>query len=355
MPATDSLLKASRVLLIRPSALGDVSRTVPALAALRKALPSASIDWLIQDSLLDAVRHHPALTDTVAFPRDRFRETRKNPRIATEAMKWSIGLAHKHYDVAIDLQGLFRSGLFTMFTFASQRIGYANARELGWLGYNRRHQVDPKLHAVDRMLALLAAEGIDVSTPDMRLYLGSGDEEWLENLREQHNITGRYFTIAPTARWHSKCWPIERYIEITRRLLKSGRAGDRGLVLDSPRERQLVQPLLDTFGGEKGPLFLPQTTVGQMMAVLSQTSLLVCNDSAPLHIAVGFDRPIATVFGPTDPAQVGPYRRMECVVRPESVEQAGIPAAFQRNREDQSLIAQVSPDAVWNIVESQLA
>lgn len=354
MPATDSLLQASRVLLVRPSALGDVSRTVPALAALRKALPAATIDWLIQDSFIDVIRHHPALTGVVAFPRERFRETKKNPRIATEALKWSIGLAHKHYDVAIDLQGLFRSGLFTMFTFATRRIGYANARELGWLGYNRRHKVDPKLHTVDRMLALLAAEGIDTSAPDMRLYVGASDEEWLEDLRQRHGITGRYFTIAPTARWRSKCWPIERYIEITKRLLASGRAGDCGFILASPRELVQVQPLFDAFGGEKGPLVLPRTTVGQMMAILGQTSLLVCNDSAPLHVAVGFGRPIAAVFGPTDPAQVGPYRRTECVVRPKIVEKSGIPAAFHRNREDQSLIAQVELDTVWGVIETQL-
>jgi lipopolysaccharide heptosyltransferase I len=353
MAATDSL-PLQRVLIIRPSALGDVSRTVPALVALRRAYPDAEIDWLIQDSFLDAISHHPALSGIVPFPREKFRQTKKNPRVASEAIRWSMGLAQKRYDVAYDLQGLFRSGLFTMFTFAKRRVGFANARELGWLGYNRRHRVDPKLHTVDRMLALLAAEGIDTSQPDMRLYTGGAEEKWLEELRAEKKITGRFFTIAPTARWRSKCWPIERYVEVTKRLLDSGRAGDRGFVLASPRERPHVQPLLDAFHGERGPLLAPATTVGQMMAILGHTSLLICNDSAPLHVAVGFDRPIATIFGPTDPALVGPYRRPECVARPAAVIAGGIPAAFRRNREDQSLIAQVEAEAVWRVIEEQL-
>src|SRR5688572_5807040 len=99
-----------RVLIVRPSALGDVARTVPALVAIRRSLPEARIDWLVQDTFADAIRHHPALTSVVEFPRDRFAKVARSPRAARDFREWSRVLRGGEYDLAIDLQGLFRSG-----------------------------------------------------------------------------------------------------------------------------------------------------------------------------------------------------------------------------------------------------
>jgi heptosyltransferase-1 len=133
--------------------------------------------------------------------------------------------------------------------------------------------------------------------------------------------------------------------------------GSRLIVLAGPSEREYLRPLLSAFGAaddiEKGPVICPATTVGQMMALLSRTNLLVCNDSAPLHIAVGFGRPLVTIFGPTDPALVGPYQRDETVVRPPGQER--VPPRLHRHlRDDQSLIGQVPVDAVWEKIQEQL-
>ena len=62
----------SRILVVRPSALGDVCRTVPVVASLRAAFPDARIDWVVQDSFAAAVAAHPAVDEVVAFPRARF-------------------------------------------------------------------------------------------------------------------------------------------------------------------------------------------------------------------------------------------------------------------------------------------
>ena len=163
-----------RVLIIRPTALGDVVRTVPALVSLRAAMPQARIDWLVHDAYADAIRHHPALDGVIEFPRRRFGRAWTSPAIARELWRWTASLRRARYDLVFDLQGLARSGWFTFVTGAARRVGFANAREGAWLGYNRRHRVDAEVHAVDRMLALLEAEGVPVQR-DMRLYLGDAD------------------------------------------------------------------------------------------------------------------------------------------------------------------------------------
>lgn len=339
-----------RVLIVRPSALGDVCRTVPALVTLRHTLPSARIDWLVNETFADAVVAHRDLNGVIKFPRDRFAAMWRRPWRLREAIAWSRRLRGPGYDLAIDLQGLFRSGLFTRLTRAPQRVGYANARETAHRAYNSGHHVDGNLHAVDRMLALLAAEGCQPQH-DLRLYLADADAQWGERYLLQHIGEDEPFvTIAPTARWRCKCWPIDSYITIAKRLLDAGHLGRRIIALSAPDERANAQPLVDALGDR---VLFPVTTVGQMMAVVSRASLLLCNDSAPLHVAVGFNRPIVTIFGPTDPALVGPYRRGETVVQPPGIDHMNL-SRYRRHRDDQSLISRVSVEMVWDKLIEQV-
>ncbi len=338
-----------RVLIVRPTALGDVCRTVPALVTLRRAMPEARIDWLVRDDFADAVRHHPDLDEVVTFPRRQLGRTLKTGRAAGPALRWLGDLRRRRYDVVIDLQGLFRSGLITRLTSAPRRVGYANAREFAWLGYNRRHAVERTMHTVDRMLGLVEAAGYE-PLRDMRLYAGDEDSRWLDGWLQEHAIAdGRFACLAPTAKWLCKCWPIEKFLEVARRLLNSGIAGRHVVVLCSPSERAQVKQLATL----SSTVLFPETTIGQLLALLSRTSLLVCNDSAPLHIAVAFERPIVTIYGPTDPAEVGPYRRDETVVRPEAALN-GHKFNYRAHKEDQSLIDQVSVDEVWGRVREQV-
>jgi lipopolysaccharide heptosyltransferase I len=356
------------VLIIRPSALGDVARSVPVLASLRAAWPQAQIDWLVQDGFADVIRHHPALNGVVLFPRAHLGRFWCSGTAAREAWAWAADLRARGYDLTLDIQGLFRSGLFSWLTHAPQRIGYsggAGAREFAWLGYHRRHAVPRSMHAVNRMLALVEAEGVPICR-DMRLYVGSQEQQWLDGFLADNGLEGRAFAaIAPTARWLCKCWPIDRYIEVARRLLDSGLAGGRIVVLAAPGERAYIQPLLKAFGADqeaaddrpasKRPLIWPTTSIGQMMALISRATLLLCNDSAAQHLGVAFARPLVAIFGPTDPALEGPYGRLDSVVRPAGVEKLGrIRHRRRGQRNDQALIAQVAVEAVWEKIVEQM-
>ncbi len=343
-----SVQSASRILIIRPTALGDVSRTVPCLVALRKAHPNATIDWMVHEAFGDAVRYHPDLRTVIPFARGRFAQAWRKPSSLKEMYVWLKSLRSVRYDLVVDLQGLFRSGFFTGVTGARRRLGYANAREGGWLFYNQKYKIDPNLHAVDRMLGLLAAAGYQ--TPNdaeaMRLYTSAQDRAWAHSeLLTGHLNPENYFVIAPTAKWLCKCWPVERYAEVTRRLLASGKFGAGGIILAAPSEKTVVDKLISLVG-MPGRLIAPSTKVGQMMALIEKAHLLVCNDSAPLHIGVGFNRPLVTIFGPTDPRLVGPYKRENTIVQApgaKSLEKFD----YRGQKDDQTLISEVTVDMVW--------
>lgn len=342
-----TVTKASRILIVRPTALGDVSRTVPCLVTLRKAHPDATIDWMVHDAFGAAVRYHPDVRAVIPFARGKFSSLWHSPAAIRDVWVWLKSLRSVKYDLVVDLQGLLRSGFFTGITGAPKRLGFTNAREGGWLFYNHKHSVDWGLHAVDRMLGLLAAEGYEISH-DMRLYTCAQDRAWAKSTLMAGDVNPEpngYFVIAPTAKWLCKCWPVERFAEITRRLLESGKAGSSGVILAAPSEKPVVDKLMSLVG-MPGRLIAPSTKVGEMMALIENASVVVCNDSAPVHIAVGFDRPVVSVFGPTDPRLVGPYRRESSVVQAPSAKTME-KFDYRGQKDDQTLISQVTIEMVW--------
>lgn len=298
-----------RILLIRPSALGDVCRSVCVLAALKERYPDALIDWLVQDSFAQAIEHHPALHRVVPFPRKELGAQCKKGRFGG-VLRWVRQLKKTHYDMAIDAQGLARSGFFTWCTRAGRRIGYRDAQEIAWVFLNERVEAPRSLHTVDRMLRLARHTGADTAKPDLRLYAGA--DELSQVVIEYPEP---YAVIAPTSRWGGKAWPIERFRELTERLIEHPQL-QRIVIVGGPGERLGCAPLLEY--AQDHPRVTDRvgsTSIAQLMALTARAKLVVANDSAALHMGVGFNRPVVALLGPTDPALVGPYGREGDVIR----------------------------------------
>lgn len=312
--------QSQRILIIRPSALGDVCRTVPVLASLRRAFPEAVIDWVVQDDYAAAIEAHPDLSGVLSFPRRRFGHWWQSPGRVEEMVKWFGDMRRRRYDLAIDFQGLGRSGLIAWMSRAPRRVGLRNAREFGWLGYNqrieRKEQPGQVIHTVDEMLTLIEGLGIE-PVRDMRLHVAPVNREWWKTQRETLGIGGkRYAVIAPGSRWPSKNWPIDRFVKLIEPLLLRG--FERIVVIGSPAEMEQVRPLVESNSMFTEPVVIDlagKTTIGQTMAAIAEADVLIASDSAPLHMAVGFGRRCVGLFGPTDPARVGPYRMDHAVVR----------------------------------------
>ncbi len=235
--------------------------------------------------------------------------------MARQWLAWSRSLRTTGYDLVYDLQGLARSGLITWQTRAPRRVGFADAREAGYLGYTHRHKIPAAMHTVDRMLALLEADGVPAHR-DMRLYVPDEATQWWNDTRVSTGLKNqRYAVLAPTSRWTSKRWPADRFVQLANHLLASG--FERIAIVGGKDERSQIEPLLELARtDDRINDLVGQTTVGGLMAVIAGGSLIVANDSASLHMAVGFVRPYVALFGPTDVALVGPYRGEQWVIQP---------------------------------------
>ena len=300
-----------KILIIRPSALGDVCRSVPLLVSLKRAYPGASIDWLVQDSFADAIAAHPELNAPVPFDRKKLgRASRRGNVLPT--WRLAADLRRSGYHMVIDAQGLFRSGLFAGATGAERRIGYRNARELGWVFLNERHLIGREMHSVDRMLALLQSAGVEPDR-DLRLYTPNEGRAWVA--RQHPELSeGRYVVLAPTSRWKAKQWPSARFADLSRRLLATG--VERLVIVGGPNEEAQCPDLVAL--GANDPRvtnLIGRTSVGALMSLIERSDLLIANDSAALHIGVGFDRPLVALYGPTRVDLVGPYRRESDIIQ----------------------------------------
>ncbi len=339
----------SRILIIRPSALGDVCRTVPILATLRRAWPEAVIDWVVQSEFAAAIASHPALDEAVCFPRRDFGRWWRHPPAALALFRWLADLRRRRYDLVFDCQGLGRSGLFTWMTHAPRRVGHRSARELGWLGCNIRHPAPAVQHTVERMMTLLTAEGL-VPVYDMRLYAADDDLAWWAGERARHG-GGEipYAVLAPTSRWPSKRWPQSRWASLIAPLRERG--FERVVLVGAPSERDQIDGIV----GDDLPGIVDlvgRTDVGRILAVIAGAGLVIANDSAPLHVAVGFDRPCVGLYGPTDPARVGPWGVTDGVVR--AVPERDQTTNFKDRRIGDALMRLIEPATVLERVDRVL-
>lgn len=346
------------MLIVRPSALGDVSRSVPLAVSIKRTWPDAELHWLVNEGFEPAIAGHPDVDRVIGFPRRELAKFGRRWAATKRGFAFAAALRRARYDAVYDAQGLARSGFFTWLTRAPRRAGFADAREMGHLGCNVRHRISPEVrHTVDRMLALLEADGIE-PVHDLSLHLREQDAERAERFAAAHGLNRGYFVVAPTARWLSKCWPPERFADVTARVLRA-RPAWKAVLLAAPDEQTQARAMLDALahhgsdaGDRQHRVIFPDTSVADLMALLSRCELLLCNDSAPLHIAVGFDRRVVAIYGPTDPAEVGPYRRGDDVVCPDM--RGPERRRYARNRSDPTLIERVGVEDVWAKVSERL-
>jgi heptosyltransferase I len=309
-------LSFNRILIIKPSSLGDILHALPVLHGLRTRYPQAKISWLVGRSFVEIIDQHPDLDEVIPFDRARFGRMTRSPRIGREFLQFLQEIRNRRFDLVIDLQGLFRSGFLARASGASVRIGPSIAREMAWLFYTHRIPVsDLETHAVDknyRVAELLGFTDVDVQ---IRLPVKPQSATVLAAKLRNASLSDRepYAAVAPSARWETKMWPPERFASIIKALFQNH--GLRSVLLGSPDEAESARQVMADCPPQTIDLS-GKTTVPELVAALAAARIVICNDSGPMHIAAALDRPLVAVFGPTNPVRTGPYGRMTSVMRP---------------------------------------
>ncbi|MBM3821712.1 MAG: glycosyltransferase family 9 protein [Verrucomicrobia bacterium] len=297
-----------KVLILKPSSLGDVVHALPVARLLKLQFPQAEIHWWILRGLMPLLETDPDLD--VLHPFDR--EGWSNPSVWMSAASGLSAMRRSRYEWVIDLQGLFRSGLMSWLAEGELTLGLDDHGE-GARGFYDVTLTRPSAttHAVDYNLTVCRALNIPVDRPF----------EWLprrprvaETVAKQLGRlgSGKVIAIQPGARWETKRWPIAFFVELARRL-QSELGEVRLLILGGANERGLSGMIsrasIPGCHDLAGTLSLPE-----LVEWIRLCDLLITNDTGPMHLGAAMDVPTLALFGPTTPWRTGPYGQMDRVL-----------------------------------------
>ena len=309
-----------KILIIKPSSLGDVIHALPFLHALKQSFPASQIDWVISSNLKGIIEDNPLINNLIVLNKDSWKSIKKLPGTLAELSLLRKTLKSRRYDMVIDLQGLLRSGLIAYSTPTTVKVGFADAREGSRFFYDTKVKVGKNLHAVDKCLDVAKSVGARVNKACFPLHINSDTKNRVKTLVD--NIK-EYIVIVPSARWTSKRWPAEKFALLISKLstpcIIIGSKGDSRIAAKIMQQLSLttkqgtVSPGAKTNAKNTGVKsnrvinLCGKTDLKELTAVIAGAKAVISNDSGPMHIAAALGKPVIAIFGPTDPAKTGPY------------------------------------------------
>jgi lipopolysaccharide heptosyltransferase I len=293
--------KCSKLLIIKPSSLGDIVHSLAVLDALSKCFPRAEIHWLVAKGFEGLLQDHPMLKKVWIIHKDEWKKISRIQTTVAELRALFKDLRKEKFDLVIDLQGLFRSGLIAMATGAAVRIGFKEAREGSTTFYTHAVEGGRDIHAVDRYLKIPAFLGCNVAQVRFP-FPQSGHSPSLEL-----PASGEYAVMVPGARKPVNRWPARRFGELASRLpMKTLVVGSRG-------DRILAEEVVKASKG-KAESIAGKTDLRGLIDVIRGARFMVSNDSGPMHIAASLGIPVFALFGPANPVRTGPYGKGHTII-----------------------------------------
>lgn len=331
-----------KVLILKPSSLGDVVQAIPVARLLRREHPDAEIHWWLNRDLSPLLDGDPDIARLVLFDRKRLGQLSSLPRLITHLS----AIRAERYDLVIDLQALARSAFVSWYARGGFTIGLEDRREGAPAFYD---QAVPRAgfntHAVDWYLDVLRALGIPVD----------GNFEWLPERPEVFRLlrcripelAPDCIAVQPGARWDTKRWPIGHFRGMIAQL-RSRLPRTQILILGGRDDRSFGAEL--SADGAGGVLDLTGLLdLQELVEVMRRVRVLVTNDTGPMHIAAALARPVVGLFGPTEPRRTGPYGSQHRILR-HDLPCAPCLKSRCRWRDPLACLFGIQPDEVTNAV-----
>ncbi|MGD9107604.1 MAG: glycosyltransferase family 9 protein [Gammaproteobacteria bacterium] len=279
---------APKILIIKPSSLGDIIHGLQVAQSIKEQLPDCTIDWVVRERFFDIV-------DSCNTVDDIFIYYRKGGWGAFKKLIKQI--RQKQYDYVFDFQGLLRSGIMTFFARGNKKIGRKDAREFSKFCYQQKVAL-PKgkkpFHAMDILLQFLSVLGLKAELVGHLQY----QTEDLTSV-DKRLASCNPIVIMPSSRNAKKEW--QGFAELTDKILTT--FPDEFVCWNGH-----IKIEADKF--EEHPRFINttgKTNIRQMISLIAQSRMVIANDSGPMHLAAAMNKPVIGIFGPTSAKRFGPY------------------------------------------------
>ncbi|NLH17507.1 MAG: glycosyltransferase family 9 protein [Phycisphaerae bacterium] len=339
-----------RILVIKPSALGDIVHALPTLSSLRASFPDAQIAWLVRPAYASLLEYTQKVNEIILFDRKRLGRWWFSPAAAVELGKFVRTLRSRRFDCVIDLQGLLRTALFSALSGCRNRYGFRETREGAWLLYTHRITLPEScVHVIDSYWEIARAAGATIRRLEYGLQVSEDTRHGaLELLNRSGCRTDAYGVLVAGSTQPWKCWPLERFARLAERMAEELELSI--VAVGSEGERPLVEQLQSL---SRVPIvnLAGRTDIGQLIASMASARIVVSNDTGPGHIAVASGTPTVMIFGPTNPARVGPYGHPDWIAAVDPFGRGRIINHF----DPRYRIETISVDQVFEIVRRQFA
>jgi heptosyltransferase-2 len=333
--------------------LGDAVMCEPALRGLRGLFPDAQVTLLVKPAVADLFVGHPAVTRLLTYD--------IKGRHAGLAGKWALAkqLRRQGFDLAVLFQNAFEAAFLAFLARVPRRYGYATDGRSVLLS-DPVAVPDPRLlvHQVRYYWDLLKPLGLSGDPPVPELVVLPAEEQAMVGRCAQGGVmpTDIVVGINPGSTYgDAKRWLPERFAEVTERLCrtihKSPGQQVSVVILGAKGEERVGQDIAARLSS-RSLVLSGATTIRELMAAVKRCSLLLTNDTGPMHIAAAFQVPVVAIFGPTDWRTTSPFGSAHAIVR-QPVDCA--PCLLRECPIDHRCMTRVTVDQVYEAATKQVA
>ncbi|HLW51954.1 MAG TPA: glycosyltransferase family 9 protein [Candidatus Angelobacter sp.] len=343
----------AKILIARLGALGDILHALPAVTAIRAALPDATLGWLIEERWTELLTARGPKPDPDSLSLQKpvvnfihtvdtkgWRQRAMRPATLGEMYGARRRVAKIHYDLVIDFQGAVKSAVLARWSGARTIAGFGQPRESAarFFYSDKYPRVGEHVIEQNHALAALAVknylEGRELKLIAPALPCDPVADEWAAE-EIAHRGIAAFALLNPGAGWGGKQWPPESYGAVAKAL---ARHNLRSLVNAAPGEEELARKVIEASDGQASEL---RCSIGELIALTRRARIFIGGDTGPLHLAAALDIPVVAIYGPTDPARTGPFSPRAITLRhPQSQ------TTFSHNREADSGLLQITADEV---------
>jgi len=292
-----------KILVIKISSLGDIIHSFAFINQVVKERPDAVIDFVAGKPYIELVKAVKGIRKVIPFNREKWGNLANITSTSRELLSFIGEMRAEHYDCCIDLQGLLRSGLITLFSGANKRAGFGDAREGASFVYNLTVEPVPLTHAVDKLLTALPLVDVDIpDKPDFSFNIPSDETENAKQKLKDIGVAGGYGVFHAGARWKTKMWREDYWRELAKETVM-----ETGLDIVFTGS-SLEGVMIERITGNENHLFslAGKLNLLELASVLKNAEIAVSVDSGPMHIASALSTPLVALFGTTSPERTAP-------------------------------------------------
>ncbi len=325
-----------KILIVKPSALGDIIHTLPVLALLYKSFPETDIHWIVAKGLHEVLENHPMIAKLWVIDKNKWKKLGAVKETFAEITALKRGLKQEGFDVVIDLQGLLRTGLISKFTGSKYRIGFKKAREGASMFYTHKVDIDwENIHAVDRYLKLLEPLECQIDKAEFPF------APFEENIPLLQELPEKYIVMAPSAGKEANRWPASRFGELASRL------NFPSVIVSNKADAEIADELVETSNG-KAISIAGRTSIKELVAIIKKAQYFISNDTGPMHIAAALNVPVFAIFGPANPVRTGPYGDIHTII---STDAECAPCYAKKKNCNWKCLKDLTVDMVYEIIK----